>query len=65
MNVAYSYAIIGEAALDVQKRENWQRVGLIKALQFSPKWINSFIKRGGLSRRKITRDDKVIPTKIM
>ena len=62
MNVAYSYAIIGEAALDVQKRENWQRDGQIRALHFSHKWINSFTKRGGLSRRKITRDDKVIPS---
>ena len=61
MNVAYSYAIIGEAALDVQKRENWQWDGQKKALELSSKWINSFIKRGGLYRKIFTRDDKVIP----
>ena len=34
----------------------------IQAIKFSHKWIHNFLKRGGLSRRKITRDDKNLPS---
>ena len=61
VNVAYSYAIIGEAARDIQAKECWKDNPKIKSLIFTQKWVSAFIKRGGLSRRKITRDDKDIP----
>lgn len=32
-----------------------------KNLKFSNKWVKAFLKRGGLSRRKITREDKLVP----
>ena len=34
----------------------------MQQLTFSNKWIKSFLGRGGVSRRKITREDKAVPT---
>ena len=31
-------------------------------LQFSSKWVKGFLRRCGLRRRKITREDKKTPT---
>ena len=33
----------------------------VSALQFTNKWVKAFLNRGGLTRRKITRDDKEVP----
>ena len=33
----------------------------VSSLQFTNKWVKSFLSRGGLRRRKITREDKDIP----
>ena len=61
MNVTYSYAIIEEAAKDVQSRDHWRINQKITDLQFSHKWTRSFLSRGGMTRRKITKEDKDIP----
>jgi DDE superfamily endonuclease len=61
VNVTYSYAIIVSAATDVQGKEKWENDEKINNLKFSNKWVKAFLKRGGLSRRKITREDKAIP----
>ena len=34
----------------------------MQQLTFSNKWIKSFLSRGGVSRREITREDKAVPT---
>ena len=33
----------------------------VSALQFTNKWVKAFLNRGGLTRRKITRDDIDVP----
>ena len=50
------------ASIVVQQKDHWKEHDKIKKMQFSNKWINGFLKRGGLSRRKITRDDKDLPS---
>ena len=61
VNVTFSYAIIEEAAKDVQGRDHWRMNQKIADLQFSHKWTRSFLSRGGMTRRKITKEDKEIP----
>ena len=61
VNVTYSYGIIASAANAVKETEELISDKKVKALKFSNKWIKAFLKRGGLSRRKITREDKLIP----
>lgn len=61
VNVTYSYAIIGSAARSVQERQHWVPHATVSALQFTNKWVKGFLNRGGLTRRKITRDDKDVP----
>ena len=61
VNVTYSYAIIASAATDVRKTETWSSNEKTNTLKFSNKWVKAFLKRGGLSRRKMTREDKMIP----
>lgn len=50
------------ASIIVQQKDHWKEHEKIKEMQFSNKWIYGFLKRGGLSRRKITRDDKDLPS---
>ena len=61
VNVTYSYAIIGSAARSVQERQQWVPHATVSTLQFTNKWVKAFLNRGGLTRRKITRDDKDVP----
>ena len=61
-NVTYSYTIVAIAAKSVQESEKWCSENKINTLVFSNKWVQSFLKRGGVSRRKITSDDKQVPT---
>ena len=61
MNVTYSYAIIVSAATGVQETEKWKNNEKIMNLKFSNRWVKMFLGRGGLSRRKITREDKIMP----
>ena len=62
VNVTYSYAIVVSAATSVQETEKWANEEKIKNLIFSNKWVKGFLNRGGVSRRKITRDDKDVPS---
>ena len=59
--MTYSYAIIGSAARSVQDRSHWMPNTKVSSLQFTNKWVKSFLTRGGLRRRKITREDKDVP----
>lgn len=61
VNVTYSYAIVVTAAKSVQDTEQWHDEEKIESLIFSNKWVHSFLSRGGVSRRKITTEDKVVP----
>ena len=61
MNVTYSYAIIASAATAVQEIDEWKNKEKVQNLMFSNKWVKAFLDRGGLTRRKITREDKDIP----
>ena len=62
VNVTYSYAIIAQAASAVQSRSHWIADENVQQLKFSNKWIKSFLSRGGVTRRKITREDKAVPS---
>jgi hypothetical protein len=61
INVTYSYAIIGSAARSVEGRQRWVQQATVSSVQFTDKWVKSFLNRGGLTRRKITRVDKDVP----
>lgn len=61
-NVAYSYEVIKETAKEVQSKESWQANELVQNLHFSSHWVRSLLNRAALRRRKITREDKVIPS---
>jgi PIN domain nuclease of toxin-antitoxin system len=50
------------AAKSVQETEKRHEEEKIKSLVFSNKWVKNFLTRGGISRRKITTEDKVVPT---
>jgi DDE superfamily endonuclease len=62
VNVTYSYAIVVTAAKSVQETQQWHEENKIQNLVFSNKWVKNFLSRGGVSRRKITTEDKVVPT---
>ena len=62
VNVTYSYAIVEEAANAVKSRSHWGANENVQELKFSNKWIKSFLNRGGVTRRKITREDKAVPS---
>ena len=61
MNVAYSYDIIRNTAHKVAEQFNWIDNERVQGLRFSNNWVNRFLKRAGMRRRKITREDKDIP----
>lgn len=61
MNVTYSHAIVVTAAKSVQETAKWAGEQSINKLVFSNKRVKKFLKRGGVSRRKITSDDKDVP----
>ena len=62
VNVTLSYSIVVTAAKCVQKSEEWCNDNKLQDLVFPNKWVRNFLKRGCVSRRKITRDDKDVPT---
>ena len=62
MSVVYTYAIIQEAARTVQASDKWNNDEKIKDLEFSSKWIRKFLTRANMRRRKITTDDKNVPS---
>lgn len=61
INVTYSYAIVIKAAKCAQESDKWKDESSVKKLQFSHRWVKGFLTRGGVSRRKITREDKITP----
>lgn len=61
INVTYSYAIVATAARSIQVLDHWNMDEGVQKLQFSHKWIKGILNRGGMSRRKITREDKAVP----
>ena len=61
VNVAYSYDIVRNTANNVAQQFNWSDNERVQALCFSNNWVNRFLKRAGMRRRKITREDKDIP----
>ena len=61
-NVCYSYSIIRQAAEGVGRSEKWEKNPRIQILQFSNKWITGFLNRRKVSRRKITRQKKDVPS---
>ena len=60
--MVYTYAIIIQAAKVTQSSERWCGAEKINALMFSSKWVRSFLNRANMRRRKITTDDKVVPS---
>ena len=46
----------------MKSRSSWQEDEIIKRLKFSNKWTKSFLNRGNVTRRKITREDKAVPS---
>lgn len=61
MSVVYSYAVIIEAALVVQKQFSWGYDSSIKNLLFGSHRVRNFLTHANMRRRKITTDDKKIP----
>ena len=45
----------------MQSRNRWRENSKIHDLKFSHKWTRAFLSRGGLTRRKITKEDKDVP----
>ena len=62
VSVVYTYSIIKEAAKSVQASDRWINNEKIQALEFSTTWIHKFLKRANMRRRKITTDDKNVPS---
>ena len=62
VSVMYTYAIIIQAAKMTQASERWKDDEKINTLMFSSKWVRTFLNRANMRRRKITIDDKLIPS---
>ena len=62
VSVVYSYNIIEEAARTVQASDRWINDEKIKKLEFSSTWVRKFLTRANMRRRKITTDDKNVPS---
>lgn len=62
VSVVYTYAIIIQAAKITQASERWKDDEKINTLMFSSKWVRSFLTRANMRRRKITTDDKLVPS---
>jgi hypothetical protein len=61
-NVTYSYDIIRNQAIRVQKESKYLGDIGVQRLKFSNKWIWSFLNRRNFSRRRVTRDAKNLPS---
>ena len=62
VSVVYTYAIIIQAAKVTQASERWRNDAKIQPLMFSSKWVRTFLNRAKMRMRKITTDDKLIPS---
>ena len=54
--------MIERTAFAVQDSAKWKYDQNIQQLAFSKIWVRSSLNRGGLTPRKITREDKAIPS---
>jgi hypothetical protein len=63
-NITYSYDIVRNAALEIRALPKWRDNTKIGKLTFSNHWIHDFLSRNEFKRRKITREDKIIPPEI-
>ena len=61
-SIAFDYSVIRETASEVQKRPHWQAESTVQSLEFSNMWISNFLTRANMTRRKITREEKAIPS---
>lgn len=61
-NIMYNYSIIKRAAKMAQEEEEWLGVPAVQNLQFSDCWVHSFLLRAEFRRRRITREDKPMPS---
>jgi len=61
-NTAYTYETIRDAAREAQKAAAWQANEKVGKLQFSNKWVVSFLRRMTLRRRRVTTTDKAKPS---
>ncbi len=60
-NVAYGSECIRAAAVLAQKEEAFKDNLKVQALKFSDKWVQKFLMRNSLRRRRITATDKTRP----
>ncbi len=60
-NVAYGSACIRAAAELAKKEEAYKDNMKVQALKFSDKWVQKFVARNSLRRRRITATDKPRP----
>ena len=57
-NDMHSYAMVQHAAREVQKQEKWQGVKSVQQLKFGCTWVQSFLARYGMRRKRVTADRK-------
>ena len=60
VSVVYTYGIIIEAAKKTLAEEKWKE--RVRSLMFSSKWVRTLLNRANVRRRKITTEDKKIPS---
>ena len=61
VSIVYPYTIAIEAAKSVQKQSNWCENAEVAKLQFSSKWLRSFLTRAEMTRRKSATEDNLSP----
>jgi hypothetical protein len=61
-NVAYSYAVVEQAAKAAQRLPEFADDGKLQKLKFTPPWIKSFLDRSSMHRRVVSTTDKVLPS---
>lgn len=61
-NITYSYAIIEQAAIDMQQNSKWVDDESVKKLKFSSVWIRGVLDRADMARRKVTTEEKIRPS---
>jgi hypothetical protein len=61
-NVAFSYEIIRTAARDVQVLAKWAADARVQALKFTDPWVQGWLQRHDLRRRRVTTSIKNMPS---
>jgi hypothetical protein len=60
-NAMLTYAIIQQAAREVQQLPDYATDRLVQGLKFTDKWVTAFLERHGLRRRRITHASTLPP----